>query len=79
LWRLPGMQSRRMVNRAPDRDGHFTFTGLPPGEYYLLAADWPSREFADADVITALIPHAQRITLAEAETRHQDLRVVVMR
>jgi protocatechuate 3,4-dioxygenase beta subunit len=79
LWRLPGMQSRRMVNTAPNRDGQFTFAGLPPGEYYLVAADWPSREFADADVITALIPHAQRITLAEAETRHQDLRVVVMR
>ena len=79
LWRLPGVQSRRMVNAAPDRDGRFAFNGLPPGEYYLVAADWPSREFADADVISALIPHAQRVTLGEAETRHQDLRIVVMR
>jgi hypothetical protein len=79
LWPQPGMQSRRMVNAAPDRDGRFAFTGLPPGEYYLVAADWPSREFADADVLSALIPHAQRMTLAEAETRHHDLRAVVMR
>jgi hypothetical protein len=79
LWRLPGMQSRRMVNVVPDRGGQFSITGLPPGEYYLVAADWPSREFADADVISALVPHAQRVTLAEAETRHQDLRVVVMK
>ena len=79
LWRLPGMQSRRMVNVAPGRDGGFSFIGLPPGDYYLVAADWPSREFADADTIAALIPQAQRITLGEGETRHQDLRVVVMK
>ena len=64
---------------APGRDGGFSFIGLPPGDYYLVAADWPSREFADADTIAALIPQAQRITLGEGETRHQDLRVVVMK
>ena len=79
LWRLPGVQSRRMVNLSPNREGSFTFFGLPPGDYYLVAADWPSREFADGDVVAALIPHAQRLTLAEGETRHLDLRVVVMR
>jgi hypothetical protein len=79
LWRLPGMQSRRMVTTAPNRDGRFTFTGLPSGEYFVVAADWPSQDFADADVLKTLIQHAQKLTLGDGERRTLDLRVVVMK
>ena len=79
LWRLPGMQSRRMVTTAPDRGGRFTFKGLPAGDYFVVAADWPSQDLSDANVLLALIQHAQRLTLSEGESRTLDLRVVVMK
>jgi len=79
LWRLPGMQSRRMVTAAPDRSGRFTFRGLPAGDYFVVAADWPSQDFSDANVLSALIQHAQRVSLTEGESRSLDLRVVVMK
>jgi hypothetical protein len=79
LWRLPGMASRRVQTAAPGRDGRYTFRGLPAGEYYLVAADWPSADFSDAAVLTAVMPHALKITLADGESRTHDLRMAVVR
>jgi hypothetical protein len=79
LWRLPGMASRRVQTAAPGRDGRYTFRGLPAGEYYIAAVDWASADFSDGTVLTAVIPHASKLTLGDGETRTQDLRVAVMR
>jgi len=79
LWRLPGMASRRVQVAAPGRDGRYTFRGLPSGEYYVAAVEWPSADFSDGQVLSAIIPFASRVTLADGETKSQDLRVTVMR
>ncbi|HVQ42198.1 MAG TPA: carboxypeptidase-like regulatory domain-containing protein, partial [Vicinamibacterales bacterium] len=63
LWRLPGMASRRVQTVAPQRDGRYTFGGLPDGDYYLVAADWPTADFSDALVLTKTMPFASRVTI----------------
>jgi hypothetical protein len=79
LWRLPGMSSRRVQTAAPGRDGRYAFRGLPAGEYYVVAVDWPSADFSDGKILTAIMSFAQRFTLGDGESRIQDLRMAVMR
>ncbi len=79
LWRLPGMPSRRVVTMAPGRDGRYTFRSLPAGDYIVVAADWPSVDFFDNPVLTRLMPFGTKITIADGESRTQDLVVKVIR
>lgn len=79
LWRLPGVASRRVQTAAPGRDGRYTFRGLPAGEYYVVAADWPTADFSDGSVLTAVIPHAQKVLLGDGESRTLDLKMAVVR
>jgi hypothetical protein len=79
LWRLPGMLSRRVQTAAPGRDGRYTFRGLPAGDYIVVAADWPSADFSDGDVLTRLTQSGVRVTLGDGENRTQDLPVVVIK
>jgi hypothetical protein len=79
LWRLPGMASRRVQTAAPGRDGRFTFRGLPAGDYVVVAVDGGARISPDPKVLTTLGTSGSRVTIADGETRTQDLRVVVMR
>jgi hypothetical protein len=79
LWRLPGMASRRVQTAGPQRDGRYSFYGLPDGEYYVVAPDWSAADFSDPQVLTKLMPHASRVTLGEGQTVTQDLRMVVVR
>ncbi len=79
LWRLPGMASRRVQTVAPGRDGRYAFRGLPAGEYYVVAVDWPSADFSDGKVLNAIMSFGQRFTLGDGESRTQDLRMAVMR
>ena len=79
LWRLPGMASRRVQTAAPGREGRFSFRGLPAGEYFVVAADWPAADFSDGNVLSKLIPSASRVSIPEGASRTQDLRAVVIR
>jgi len=79
LWRIPGMGSRRVQTAAPGRDGRYTFTGLPAGEYLVVACDWPGADFSDGTVLSALIGSASRVTIGEGTTHTQDLRATVRR
>ena len=79
LWPVPGMASRRLQTTPPRRDGSYSFRGLPEGEYIVVAADWPTADFADAQVLTKLMASGSRVTLGDGEARTQDLRVVVIR
>ena len=73
LW-VP--QSRRMKSARPSTDGQFGLEDLPAGDYVLAAItdadqeDWQSPEFL-AQAMTVGV----RLTLADGETKAQDLRV----
>jgi hypothetical protein len=57
-------------------DGRFTVTGLPPGEYYLTAlTDLDPAQLADPVTLEQLASGSMKITLAEGETKSQDVRV----
>ena len=79
LWRIPGMSSRRVQTAAPSRDGRYSFRGLPPGDYLVVAADWASADFSDGTVLTKLIPSASRITIGDGGAVAQDLRALVVK
>jgi hypothetical protein len=79
LWRLPGMPSRRVQTAGPQRDGRYSFFGLPDGEYYVVAADWPTADFSDGQVLTKVMPQASRVTIVDGQTITQDLRMVVLK
>jgi hypothetical protein len=63
-------RSRRFVRTSSDRDGAFSVTGLPPGDYYALALtvtpgtpsgdDWQDPEYLDAQT-----SRATRLTLTD--------------
>jgi hypothetical protein len=78
LWAPPGMASRRVQTTAPARDGRYAFRGLPAGEYLVVATDWPA-DFFDNKVLSMMMADAVRVTIAEGETKSQDLRVLVKR
>jgi len=78
LWAPPGMASRRIQTTAPARDGRYSFRGLPAGDYLVVATDWPA-DFSDNKVLSTLMADAVRVTIAEADTKSQDVRVVVKR
>ena len=79
LWRLPGMGSRRVQTAAPGTDGRYAFAGLPSGDYYVAAVDWPEADFSDGAVLTSIIPSAVRVTIGDGTPHTQDLRVMVRR
>jgi len=79
LWRRVGISSRRVQTAATTRDGGYRFVGLPPGEYYVAAVGLAATDFSDPATLTALIPLSTRVLLAEAETKTQDLKLVVRR
>jgi Carboxypeptidase regulatory-like domain len=69
--------SRRMAPAVqPATDGRFRVTGLLPGEYYLaVVTEIEPDEATAARFLETLIPLALKVTLAEGETKRQDLRV----
>jgi len=69
--------SRRMVPAVqPATDGRFRVTGLLPGEYYLaVVTEVDPDEATAARFLDTLIPMAMRVTIADGETRRQDLRI----
>jgi len=78
LWPPPGMASRRIQTAAPGRDGRFSFRGLPAGEYFVVATDWPA-DFSVTKVLATLMSDAARVTLNDGESRSQDVRMLVKR
>jgi hypothetical protein len=73
LW-LPN--ARRIKLAQPATDGSFSVGGLPAGDYAIVAAE----NVEDADVgdpafLSPLLAVAYKVTVAEGETRRQDLTV----
>lgn len=79
LWKLPSLASRRVQTTLPGRDGRFTFRGLPAGDYIVAAVDWSGADLSDPRVLTAIMADGSRVTIADGDSRTQDLRVMVKR
>jgi hypothetical protein len=73
-WWIPG--SRRLAFARPATDGQFTLRDLPPGDYQIAAlTDLDTDAWETAEFLEQLAPLALRLTLAEGETKRQDLRI----
>jgi len=74
-WSDYGFNPRRVRNIRPSKNGSYSLTGLPPGEYYVAAiheedvADW-----RDPQVLEDLSRGASQIRLTEGDARVQDLK-----
>ena len=69
--------SRRVQSVRPATNGTFRITGLPAGEYWMVAvADLEPGALSDPGYLEQLQAVAFRITLAEGEKKQQDLKVL---
>jgi hypothetical protein len=68
--------SRRVVQTKPGSDGTFAIRNLPAGKYYVcgLSEIDPSR-LADPHFLEQLVPTSFTITLAEGESKRQDVKI----
>lgn len=72
-WRA---QSRAIQAVQPDQTGAFRIRGLPPGSYFLVAADDVEQgEWFDPVFLEEAQKAAVRVTVNEGETTAQDVRV----
>jgi hypothetical protein len=73
LWAAP---ARRILATRPATDGRYSFSGLPAGEYRLVAVtDVEPGQWYDPAFLRELGGLALPITLGDGERRVQDLRV----
>jgi protocatechuate 3,4-dioxygenase beta subunit len=68
--------SRYLSTGRPDQDGRFNITGLPAGDYYIIALDRVEiGESSDPEFLEKIHTKASRLSLNEGETKTVDLRV----
>jgi hypothetical protein len=68
--------SRRILQARPASDGTYRISGLPAGEYYVGAVTTLDLEdLYDPAFLQQIVPIAFTITLADGETKTQDLRI----
>ena len=73
LW---SAASNRTRLARPGTDGHYLITGLPAGDYFVAATtDAAPDDLSDASFLSRLAESAITITLAEGQTKTQDLRI----
>jgi protocatechuate 3,4-dioxygenase beta subunit len=73
FWSPP---SRRVAMTRPGIDGKFTIRDLPSGNYLLAAVtDAEPGEWMDPAFLAQLVTASIKVTLAEGETRTQDIRI----
>jgi hypothetical protein len=79
-WSASGVVSRRMRTARAGRDGSYSISGLPAGEYYAVAVkeDMVS-EWQDPQFLKALAGLAQQIRIIDGERKQQDLTAAVIR
>lgn len=69
-------QSRRIRSTRPSTDGVFTFTGLPPGDYKLVAmVDVEPGAWFDPAFLQQIDVASTRITINEGEKKVQNLQI----
>jgi hypothetical protein len=68
--------TRRVTMARPSNDGRFAVRDLPPGEYLLAATtDLEQGEWRDPAFLAQLVTASIPVTLAEGETKRQDIRI----
>jgi hypothetical protein len=68
--------SRWMRTGRPDQDGRFKITGLPPGEYHIVAIDYVDpNEWTEPDYLERMRSKATSVTIGEGETKSVDLKI----
>jgi len=71
-----GGNTRYQSMGRPDQDGRFKISGLPPGEYYIIALDRvDSGEAGDPEFLERIRTKTSRLSLDEGETKTIDLRI----
>jgi protocatechuate 3,4-dioxygenase beta subunit len=72
-----GPGTRYIATARPDQYGHFTVTGLPPGDYLVAALPYLERgDSEDPEFLSRLEAKATAISLAEGEQKAVDLKVL---
>ncbi|MNC88369.1 hypothetical protein D3C83_41770 [compost metagenome] len=73
-WTYP---SRYVRSVRTDEQGTFRITGLPPERYLAVAVDFAEDgEWTDAEFLERIRPEATSFSLADAERRTLELRLV---
>ena len=68
--------SRTVRSARPDQHGEFSIKGLPAGKYLIVALDYvQDGQWYDPEFLADLQPRAERLSLAEAESKRIDLTV----
>jgi hypothetical protein len=68
--------SRTIRSARPDQKGEFSIKGLPAGKYLIAALDYvQDGQWYDPEFLADLRPRAERLSLAESESRRIDLTV----
>jgi hypothetical protein len=68
--------SRTVRSARPDQQGEFSIKGLPAGKYLITAVDYvQDGQWYDPEFLAELRPRAERLSLAEAESKRIDLTV----
>ena len=68
--------SRYMRTGRPDQDGRFKVTGLPPGEYHIVALDYVDpNEWTEPEYLERVRSKATSVTINEGETKSVDLKI----
>jgi hypothetical protein len=68
--------SRTIRSVRPDQHGEFSIRGLPAGKYLIAAVDYvQDGQWYDPEFLADLRPRAERLSLAEAESKRIDLTV----
>ena len=71
-WKAGRYQS----SGRPDQDGRFKISGLPPGDYYIIALDKIENGQAnDTEFLEQIRIKATTFTIREGETRTVDLKL----
>jgi hypothetical protein len=75
-WGDAGPNARRFRSARPGAQGEFVITGVPPGDYYVVAIpDDEAADWRDVAVLDALARVATQVSVAEGEKRTVTLQV----